>query len=315
MGKANPMEGMHTLLEVTKKISLGDFRDARALFQLTEADRYDPAIAELAEAFGMMMVQVEARDLRLNQLIGQLRDKNEQLETAHRNLGTKNTFMTVLVHELKSPVATLKTLLETLEMLYPDDQRILKTSGRIGLRIDQLLSLISEILEISRANEAGQAELQELADLAGLTRKIFEEYKDQALAKGLSYEYVAPEAPVVSCCNPRLFQIIVSNLLSNAIKYTLHGGVRVEITSDGSTATINVSDTGIGIPEGDKQRLFEKFFRASNARRSPIRGTGIGLSNIREFLDRFGATLAFESVENRGTTFTLRLPLRTATEI
>lgn len=314
MSKNKALDGIDILQDVAGKISLGNYSDAQNLFTLTDKGRCHPAIAGLAEAFGMMLVQVEARDLHLKQLIDRLNDTNKQLEAALATLDEKNKFMTVLVHELKSPIAISKMMVDVLNVITPDREKIGEVAGKIGTRLDQLLALITEILEISRARETGQAEQQEMADLTAQVKETYEDHKDHALAKGLSITLTAPETPMVARLNPRLFKIVVSNLLSNAIKYTLEGSVHVAVSRDGAWAEITVADTGIGIPEQDKQQLFNMYFRAANARRSKIKGTGIGLSNIREFVSRFGGTVEVASQENKGSSFTLRIPLQAGPE-
>jgi signal transduction histidine kinase len=101
----------------------------------------------------------------------------------------------------------------------------------------------------------------------------------------------------------------VDNLVSNAIKYTPeHGDVAIKMTREGEIATIEVSDTGIGIPALEKDQMFVRFFRTSNARESGIEGTGLGLAITREIIEAHGGTISFDSVEGSGTTFRITLP-------
>jgi len=106
----------------------------------------------------------------------------------------------------------------------------------------------------------------------------------------------------------RLGQVL-DNLVSNAIKYTPNGGgVSITMTRTGETATIAVSDTGIGVPAEEQDQLFDRFFRTSNARTAGIEGTGLGLAITRRIVEAHGGTIGFESVEGTGTTFRLTLP-------
>jgi signal transduction histidine kinase len=103
---------------------------------------------------------------------------------------------------------------------------------------------------------------------------------------------------------------MLENLVSNAIKYTPPGGrVTVNITPGKGTVSIEVHDTGIGIPEGEQLRLFEEFFRASNARRLEETGTGLGLSIVKQTVERHGGRIRVQSKEGQGTTFIVDLPL------
>ena len=102
-------------------------------------------------------------------------------------------------------------------------------------------------------------------------------------------------------------RMALSNLVSNAVKYTQEGEVAISLLQQDAAAIINIRDTGIGIPEDDIPRLFKEFFRAANARENQIPGTGVGLSVVKNIVERFGGEMALESRENDGSTFTLRL--------
>ena len=99
------------------------------------------------------------------------------------------------------------------------------------------------------------------------------------------------------------------NLVGNAVKYTRVGGIRVDLARAGESAQIVVADTGIGIPTDEQPRLFEEFFRASNAKAVEERSTGLGLTIVRDLVARSGGRIAVESVENQGTTVTVSMPL------
>jgi len=105
------------------------------------------------------------------------------------------------------------------------------------------------------------------------------------------------------------YRLIVSNLVSNAVKYTSAGWVRVSLRREERWAVLEVRDSGMGIPADDIPKLFTDFFRASNARRSKIRGTGVGLAGVKELVERFGGELELTSEENKGSAFRVRLPL------
>ena len=103
-------------------------------------------------------------------------------------------------------------------------------------------------------------------------------------------------------------QIIFGNLLNNAIKYTPEGGTVTVRYRVGEAVTVQVQDTGIGIPAEDLPHIFEEFYRASNAKQSRIVGTGIGLTTVRTLVERYNGTIQLESVEGQGTTITVIFP-------
>lgn len=103
---------------------------------------------------------------------------------------------------------------------------------------------------------------------------------------------------------------VIINLLSNAVKYTARGRVTLSAVREGDWAVLKITDTGMGIPEPDQQSLFTRFFRASNAVERAIPGSGLGLSITRTIIENHHRDIRFESAEGRGTTFTVRIPLR-----
>lgn len=106
--------------------------------------------------------------------------------------------------------------------------------------------------------------------------------------------------------------MVLGNLLNNAIKYTPAGGdvtVQVAVDQPSGQATVVVRDTGIGIPADELPRIFDEFYRASNAKSARIVGTGIGLAAVRAMVEHYQGTIALNSVEGQGTTVTVRLPL------
>jgi len=215
----------------------------------------------------------------------------------------------MLVHELRAPVATSKSMVAMLRYLDPDDAQIDDFLTRIENRMDRLLDLVNNILDCSQA-EAGQS-LGQIADLdiVAQTRAICEPYREEAAMKGLAMTVDLPERLVQVCLAEQAFQLILSNLVSNAVKYTQTGLVSITLRRNGSWAILDVQDSGIGIPQGEISQLCTQFFRASNARQGPFPGTGLGLAGVKALVERSGGKLEVESQENRGSRFTVRLPL------
>ena len=110
----------------------------------------------------------------------------------------------------------------------------------------------------------------------------------------------------------KLTKEIFSNLLSNAIKYTPENGkITVVVKSDGHLLELSISDTGYGIPKEDQLKMFQKFYRAENVQRYVPEGTGLGLYVIKSIVEAMKGNITFESTENQGTTFTVKLPIGT----
>jgi signal transduction histidine kinase len=221
----------------------------------------------------------------------------------------KAEFVQILVHELRSPVNASKALAAALRYIDEDDSRFDTVLGRIEARLDDLLALVDDLLRLSQIKSGRPLGEIAVCDLARRTRTACASYLDQGAAKGLSMVLEVPPFPVLVRLDLRVYDLILSNLVSNAIKYTPAGAVRISLTRDGSWAALQVKDTGIGIPEADIGLLFTEFFRASNARRSQIPGSGVGLAGVKELVERFDGELELTSQENQGSTFVVRLPL------
>jgi signal transduction histidine kinase len=225
----------------------------------------------------------------------------------------KAQFMRVMIHELKSPVAAAKMMADALQ--YDDDVAHSPAgaiTAKISRRMEQLMTLIRDLLDLARVK--GGQPLSDVAvmDLAAETAAACEPYRQPAADKGLAFAVDLPAAPLPARLDVQGYRLVLSNLVSNAVKYTAAGRVSIRVASDGPWATVEVSDTGMGIPAADIPRLFGEFFRATNARQSDIEGSGVGLAGVKSLVERFGGELAVTSRENEGSTFTVRLPLHDA---
>lgn len=248
---------------------------------------------------------------------GSIAIENALAYQAIQNLDeAKSKFVRTATHELRSPVSVVRSLLRTLAKGYAgslaEPQRDL--IERVLRRADFLQALIDDLLDLA----AGKAELQEAekvepVNLAEVMEAVVERYKPMAAEKRiqLAYRCELPTPPLLLASLGGVDRIF-NNLLSNAIKYTPEGG-RVTVTigcgRDSQHMQVQVSDTGIGIPQESLPHLFEEFYRAPNARQQIREGTGLGLSISRDLVQRYGGRIDVESDEGQGTTFTIAFPL------
>ena len=233
----------------------------------------------------------------------------DDLATLKRLEQEKATFMRIMVHELKSPV-TASRMMADLLMSYPSKHpKIANIPGRIANRMDDLLQLIRDMLELAKVKSGMPLGDISVLDLVSETENGCKPYLEQAEAKGLSMHIECHEKSLPVRFDSQGYKLLLSNLVSNAVKYTEKGRVNVTLSRQDSWAILEVSDSGIGIPEADIPQLFQEFFRASNAKRQKIQGTGVGLAGVKHIVERFGGELALRSRENEGSTFTVRLPI------
>lgn len=221
----------------------------------------------------------------------------------------KAKFMRVLVHELKSPAAGAKMLAGSLQFVNQENTAMCNALSKIEGRMDSLLGMVEDILQHSRIGAGDpMGDISEL-DLREPLRDGVETYREQAEAKGLEMCLDLPEDGVPIRFDEQGLSLVISNLVSNAVKYTDEGSVTVRLRRVEDQAVLEVSDTGMGIPEKDIPKMCQEFFRATNAKSSEVKGTGVGLAGVKDLVERFGGGLELSSKENEGSTFTVKLPL------
>jgi signal transduction histidine kinase len=221
----------------------------------------------------------------------------------------KAKFMRVMVHELKSPVSATKMMTYALGEVLNEPESVAKFTDKIAVRMDQMTQMISDMLELARVKAGDPLGKISVLDITAETDAVCVQYVDPVMDKGLMLDITLPDEPLNVRFDSQGYGLVVSNLLSNAVKYTNEGTVSLTLKSDEKWAILEVIDNGIGIPEADIPNLFTEFFRASNARKQRIPGTGVGLAGAKHIVERFAGKFALQSVENEGSTFTVRLPI------
>lgn len=298
-------EGLRSLLAVP----LLDAEEVLGVLNLARRDvkPFSADEVRLAEAFAAETAVV----LRVEQLVSA-----ERLATASALEATraKTEFLASMSHELRTPMNAIlgfsDLLLEQLgDRISPTQQRYFRNIRDAGTH---LLDLINEVLDLAKV-EAGRVEIRpEAISLESLLEPVLSSTREAAGARQVAFDADVPADGDVSVDAGRVRQILF-NLLSNAVKFTEPGGnVRLRVALEGGDLVLHVSDTGIGIPEGSRHRVFGTFERLHEGR-SDATGTGLGLALTKKIVELHGGTIDFESEEGRGTSFTARLPsVRTA---
>ena len=232
----------------------------------------------------------------------------------------KDDFLAKMSHEIRTP---LNGILGMDEMILRDakDSTIKKYAMDIKSAGNTLLSLINDILDLSKI-EAGSFEIvpQEY-HVASVLNDVLNITRQRALAKDLIYRFeVAEDVPSVLYGDEIRIRQVMLNIINNAVKYTQQGTVSVEIrseklaASDMATLVICVSDTGIGIREEDKDKLFQSFQRLDERKNHKIEGTGLGLHITEKLVEMMGGRISVESEYGRGSVFTLYIPQKVMLE-
>lgn len=223
----------------------------------------------------------------------------------------KSTLLSVISHELKTPVALIKGYAGTLRR--PDanwDKETLDQSlAIIEEEADRLNQLINNLLEASRIQAGGLKLRFGYLRLDRLARKVADEFRTQTTKHNIVVEF-PQELPPIMGDEERLREVI-SNLISNAIKYSPQGGnIRIGGSADDKQVHLFVSDEGIGIEPAERDRIFERFYRVDNASARRTQGAGLGLFLVKAVVEAHGGRVWVESVMGEGSQFNLTLPRR-----
>lgn len=260
-------------------------------------------------------------------LFGRLAEHRARLATSNENLTRSNAelrdldrlkdeFVALVSHELRTPLTSIIGYISALQrgragVVSVEQRQLLDVAERNGQR---LLRLIGDLLLAAKA-DAGALTLEtESLDLGAIARQAVEAALPQAETQGVELTLSAGGALPLVGDPARLVQLL-DNLISNAIKFTPAGGsVMVSLSADGSCAVLEVRDDGIGIPPGERARLFQRFFRASTATSREIPGTGLGLSIVKTIVELHEGSIECKDGDAGGTTFVVTLPLELAAE-
>ena len=221
----------------------------------------------------------------------------------------KTTFFSNISHEFRTPLTLIMGPVQELQRMLadagPQVREELEVISRNGLRLGKL---VNALLDFSRI-EAGRMQASyEPVDIAQVTAELASVFRSAIDRAGLAFDVDCPPLPEPVYLDRGMWEKVVLNLLSNALKFTFDGSIRIAVHAEGGQAVVTVADTGIGVPQQEMPRLFERFHRIENARSRSNEGSGIGLALVQELVQLHGGTITASSTEGEGTAFTIRLP-------
>jgi two-component system sensor histidine kinase SenX3 len=233
----------------------------------------------------------------------------QDVTEARRVEAVRRDFVANVGHELKTPVGALALLAEAIEGAADDPEAVQRFAARMAHESERLARLVRELIDLSRLQ--GGDPLPDLAPVA--VDQVLAEAVDRtrmaAGAKGLEIAVGGQTGLVVQGVESQL-TTAVTNLLANAVAYsTGDGRIAVAARARSGFAEIAVTDSGIGIPRNDRQRVFERFYRVDQSRASATGGTGLGLAIVKHVASNHGGSVSVWSEEGLGSTFTMRIPL------
>lgn len=262
------------------------------------------------EALALVTVVAEEAAILVETAIlnRRLSETMEQLTALNR---MKDEFVSTVSHEFKTPLTTITGFLSVMidGETGPVTEQQMKFLQIAKAAAKRLAGLVSDLLDLSRLEGGARMELHPL-DLVELVAQSVENHQPVAVEGGKTLSWEPPAAAPKVLGDARWLGLVIDNLLSNAVKFTRQGGrIAVSALAKGEFFMVSVSDDGIGIPESDREKLFERFYRASNRGEVNAPGTGLGLAIAREVASKHGGKIWFESEVGRGTTFRFVVPV------
>ena len=219
----------------------------------------------------------------------------------------RREFTSNVSHELKTPLTSISGFAEIMKSGGTDEATVVDFSRSIYDEAQRLISLVSDIIKLSELDDETIEYEPETVDLYTLSLEIASRLSPQAQEKKIHFTVNGEKAEITGV--RKILDEIIFNLCDNAVKYNRSGGdVKVSVKNSADTVTVTVSDTGIGIPTAQQDRVFERFYRVDKARSKSIGGTGLGLSIVKHGVMYHNAQISLESKENEGTTVVINFP-------
>jgi signal transduction histidine kinase len=261
----------------------------------------------IGDGDGATVLRVSSRGLSSGGAMLVLEDVTQQ-RIADRS---RNAFVEQATHELRTPLTNIRLCME--ELLDAPDIEPAKRAQHLNVvnqEVRRLERIVGDMLSISEI-EAGTLQLAPNdVRLAPMFEEIQTDFTTQAKNKNLRLTFAMPPKLPTMVGDRDKLTIAITNVLGNAIKYTPEGGdVTVSVRTDDRELIVQIADTGIGMSPEDAAKVFERFYRAKDPRVSKITGTGLGLALARDVVKLHGGDIGVESVRDKGSTFTIRVPL------
>lgn len=273
-------------------------------------DAFFIPILDTRERISMILVQV-------NDITDELRMREKELALIFEQ--ERNDILKQLIadasHHLRTPLSIIGSSLYLLKKYLADIEINTETQNSLDNHFNKiseaqidLNQIVEDLLNLMRLDNSEQYQFQ-VTDVVSFVRELCENYTQVAVDKEIQLETMLPEQSMTVSIAPNAFRRVVENLIENGLRYTPAGGrVNVTLSQDDEDLILRIADTGIGIPEEDILRIFDRFFRAGNALAKSRKGTGLGLAIVKKTVDMHNGNIEIESTVDVGTTVTVRIP-------
>lgn len=251
---------------------------------------------------GLYLIELEKQEQALREANNQLREKDK----------IKDEYVSRITHDIKGHLGAISSCLFVVdgEVTETSSDNLTEFLGRATKRTEKCITFVKELLSLTRMRLSGHIEMAPFS-LADSLERAVADVRDWAAQKSIMLTCDIDPAIDTIVGNALSIHEVLANLISNAVKYTPEQKrVSIRAQAEPEAVRIEVSDTGIGIPQKDIEHLFSEFFRATNAREGKEEGTGLGLSIVKQIVDGHQGSIHVDSQEGQGSTFAVVLPLQ-----
>ena len=238
-------------------------------------------------------------------LAREFNDLTSRLQTSENK---RRQFVSDASHELKTPLASIKLLSDSILQNDMDMDTVCEFVGDIGEEAERLIRMTEKLLDLTRGEHTNEEESREIIYMAPSVEKVVHMLSPLADSSGVTIHTALSEDATILIREDDLYRIVY-NLVENGIKYNVPGGsVTITLSQNEDSGIVSIADTGISIPEEALGKVFERFFRVDKARSRATGGSGLGLSIVRSMVERNEGRITVTSKQGVGSTFTVEFP-------
>ena len=295
----------------------------KSILELSRYERLSPVVSLLGG--GIKPIEKQELDIKGNLIIEVTsvpithnREKINTLVIVHdvtrEKLSDKmkSDFVTLAAHQLRTPTSAIKWSLESLieeehGKITEDQRDIIQKAYNTN---DKVIELVRDLLDVAQIEEGKYLNKLTFANLEDVIKSVLNTRTEEITRKKLHVEFERVEIPRLMLDTEKM-DMAIGNILDNAIRYTKQGGkIIIRLENNNKEIGLQIQDNGVGIPLGEQERVFSKFFRGSNVMKMETEGTGLGLYISKNIIEAHGGRIWFESKERQGTIFFIVLPIK-----